>query len=111
MTNERPRGRVHPSRKALKNRYCNATLAAGLVLFVAGCGSTITTIPFTNTPLPPQSPGPRPAYPNLAAPAPQPVDAKPVLTDDQQKAFEAELEKAANDREAKVKRRLERDKN
>jgi hypothetical protein len=81
------------------------------MLFVAGCGSMITSIPFTNTPLPPQSPEPQPAYPSLAAPPPQPVDQKPVLTGDEQKEAESALERAAIEREAKVRKRLERDKN
>jgi hypothetical protein len=81
------------------------------MLFVSGCGSMITSIPFTNTPLPPQRPGPQPEYPSLAAPAPKSADPKPVLSSDQQKEMESALEQAASEREAKVKRRLERDKN
>jgi hypothetical protein len=111
MTNARPRGRFQPSRKPLQKRYRAATFAAGLMLFVSGCGSMFTSIPFTNTPLPPQTPGPQLAYPSLAEPAPKPVDPKPVLSSDQQKEAESALEKAATEREDVVRKRLERAKN
>jgi hypothetical protein len=81
------------------------------MLFVSACGGMITSIPFTNTPLPPQTPGPPPEYPSLAAPPPKAPDPKPVLSSDQQKEAESALEKAATEREAKVRKRLERDKN
>jgi hypothetical protein len=79
------------------------------MLFVSACGAMITTIPFTNTPLPPQAPGPQPEYPTLAAPAPVPqvAEPKPVLSSDQQKAAETALEKAATEREEEVRKRLE----
>ena len=81
------------------------------MLFVSACGGMITSIPFTNTPLPPQAPGPQPAYPSLSEPAPKPVDPKPVLSSDQQKEAESALEKAATEREDVVRKRLERAKN
>ena len=81
------------------------------MLFVAGCGSMITSIPFTNTPLPPQAPGEPPEYPKLTTPAPQPVEQKPVLSSDQQKEAETALEKAATEREQAVRKRLEKEKN
>ncbi|HXL69335.1 MAG TPA: hypothetical protein VN930_11330 [Xanthobacteraceae bacterium] len=81
------------------------------MLFVSGCGSMITSIPFTNTPLPPQTPGPQPEYPSLTAGAPKAPDPKPVLSSDEQKEAESALEKAASEREDKVRKRLERAKN
>ena len=71
----------------------------------------ITSIPFTNTPLPPQAPGPQPEYPSLTLPAPKAGDPKPVLSSDEQKEAESALERAAAEREAKVRKRLERAKN
>jgi hypothetical protein len=95
----------------LQKRYRAVVFAAGLTLLVSGCGGMITSIPFTNTPLPPQTPGPQPAYPTLTAPAPKPEEPKPVLSSDEQKAAESALEKAATEREDDVRKRLEKEKN
>ena len=81
------------------------------MFFASGCGSMITSIPFINTPLPPQSPGPQPEYPALNLPAPKAADPKPVLSAEEQKEAESALERAAAEREDKVRKRLERAKN
>ncbi len=81
------------------------------MLFVANCGGMITSIPFTNTPLPPQTPGPQPEFPSLTAPLPTRVEPKPMLSSEEQKASESALEKAAVEREQGVRKRIERAKN
>jgi hypothetical protein len=80
------------------------------MLFVGACGSSLSNA-FLPASVPPVEPDAKPVYPSLLSPAPRPPDPKPVLTDAEQKDASGALEKAAVDREAKVKRRLERDKN
>ncbi|MCC6948815.1 MAG: hypothetical protein IT539_13690 [Bradyrhizobiaceae bacterium] len=79
--------------------------AAACALLLAGCaGQGI----LPETPLPPEPPGPAPAYPSFNAPDTGDDEARRVLTNIEQQELEAQLSKLAKDRESTVKRRIER---
>jgi hypothetical protein len=63
---------------------------------------------FPNEPIPPAPPGPPAPFPTLAPPSL--ADESKVLTEAERAEMEAQLTKLAKDREAKIKRRIERPK-
>ena len=81
--------------------------AACALLLLAGCANDGA---FPVSELPPAPPGPPPPFPSFTATAEGAVDGTRVLTTAEREALEAELSKLAIDREAGVRRRIERSK-
>lgn len=78
---------------------------AGLLL--AGCANDGV---FPVGELPSAPPGPPPPFPTFSSPADHAADDTRVLTTAEREAMEAELSKLASEREAGVRRRIERGK-
>ena len=84
------------------------TAAALLLLLLAGCAGE-TGIPFLPSSTP-ASPGPQPDLPLLLPPPRDRELTKPVLTPDEQKELEAQLDKLQTTREKAVRRGIEKGK-
>ena len=82
-----------------------AALIGALAMLLAGCANE-GGIPFLSSPVAP-SPGPPPAYPTLVSP-PRDAEKPAIMTEAQRKDLEKELDKAAVDREATIRRNLEK---
>lgn len=83
---------------------CTAAVLA--LLLLAGCAGE-GSIPFLPSSTPP-SPGPPPELPLLVPPPRDREIAKPVLTPDEQKELEAQLDKLQTTREKAVRRGIEK---
>lgn len=84
------------------------TVAALALLLLAGCAGE-SSIPFLPSSTPP-SPGPPPELPLLVPPPRDREIARPVLTPDEQKELEAQLDKLQATREEAVRRGIEKGK-
>ena len=93
-------------RNRVPNRLTRpAALIGALALLLAGCANE-GGLPFLGPTIPP-SPGPQPDYPTLVSP-PRDAEKPAILTEAQRKDMEKELDKAAVDREATIRRSLEK---
>jgi hypothetical protein len=92
---------------ALRKRAPLSALCAvcGLLLLAACTGDGI----FPTTGLPPAPPGPPPPYPTFSPTGPSAADER-LLTTPEREALETQLNKLGSDREAGVRRRIEKTK-
>ena len=81
-------------------------IAALALVGLAGCAGDLP-IPFLNFPTPSPLPDPPPQYPSVATPVEDPNKREPILTEADQKAAAAQLDKHAAEREAALKRRIQ----